>query len=150
MFNFGDDSMQMMKRGWGLASAVMVAWMVAPVQAHHSFAMFDMTKSVVLKGTVTEFQWTNPHSWLQVKVLDEHGESTEWSIELGSLSGLRQAGWKPRTFQPGDKVTVTAHPLRDGKKGGSLVSVVLPNGQVLGGGGTGQGPQDQSAPPKGQ
>ena len=140
--------MQMVKRGWGLAAGLMGAWMVAPVQAHHSFAMFDMTKTVVLQGTVTEFQWTNPHSWLQVKVPGDHGDSTEWSIELGSLSGLRQAGWKPRTFQPGDKVTVTAHPLRDGKKGGSLVSVVLPNGQVLGGGGTGQGPQDQGEPPK--
>jgi hypothetical protein len=135
--------MQMMKHGFGPAFAVVFAWLGSPVLAHHSFAMFDMSKSIVLEGTVTEFQWTNPHSWLQVKVPDGQGGSTDWSIELGTLSGLRQAGWKPRILQPGDKVTVTAHPLRDGKKGGSLVSVVLANGQVLSGGGTGQGPQDQ-------
>jgi hypothetical protein len=121
-----------------LVPSLLALWMAAPAWAHHSFAMFDEKTSLVLKGTVTEFQWTNPHSWLQVKVPNEHGETEEWSIELGSISGLHQAGWKPKTLQPGDKVSVTVHPLRDGKKGASLVSIVIPSGQVLTN--VGQGP----------
>jgi Family of unknown function (DUF6152) len=130
----------MMKRIAGLAPALVTVWLGVPAEAHHSFAMFDMTKTLVLNGTVTEFQWTNPHSWLQVKVPDGKGGSDDWSVELGTVSGLRQAGWKPGTFHAGDKVTVTVHPLRDGKKGASLVSVVLPNGEILT---SGRGPQDQ-------
>jgi len=114
-------------------------WMAAPASAHHSFAMFDQNKSLVLEGTVVEFQWTNPHSWLQIKVPNGKGGTDEWSVELTSVSGLHQAGWKPKTLGPGDKVTVTVHPLRDGSKGASLVSIVLPNGQVLG---SGQAPQN--------
>jgi hypothetical protein len=75
-----------------------------------------------------------------VKVLDGKGGADDWSIELGTVSGLRQAGWKPGTFQPGDKVTITVHPLRDGRKSASLVSVTRPSGEVLT---NGRGPQDQ-------
>jgi hypothetical protein len=127
------------KKALCVASALTAACLVAPVQAHHSFAMFDQQKSLVLKGTVKEFQWTNPHSWLQVDVPNNTGGQDEWSIELNSISGLHQAGWRPKTILPGDKVTVTVHPLRDGTKGASLVSAVLPNGSVLGSG--------QGAPP---
>jgi len=123
-----------LKRAQLLTAALSAAWLVAPTQAHHSFAMFDQQKSLVLKGTVKEFQWTNPHSWLQVDVPNDTGGEDEWSIELNSISGLHQAGWRPKTFAPGDKVTVTVHPLRDGTKGASLVNVVLPNGSVLGSG----------------
>lgn len=118
-----------------LRAVIIVSLMAAmlPAQAHHSGAMFDGTKSLKFEGTVKEFQWTNPHSWLQLIVPDGKGGQDEWSLELGPLVGLHRAGWKPRTLRPGDKVTVVINPLRDGSHGGKLVTVTLPDGQVLNG-----------------
>lgn len=105
----------------------------APAMAHHSFAMFDSDKVMTLKGTVREFQWTNPHTWIQLQVPNAQGVVEEWSIEGGSLNGLARQGWKRTSFKPGDKVTVTIHPLKSGEKGGSFMSAVLPDGSTLGG-----------------
>ena len=88
--------------------------------AHHSFAMFDAQKEVTLSGTVREFQWTNPHSWLQVEV-PQGGARVEYSIELGSPNSMSRRGWRRTTFKPGDKVTVVINPMRDGSSGGALV-----------------------------
>ncbi len=101
--------------------------------AHHSGAMFEPVKSLEFSGTVKEFQWTNPHSWLQVLKPNEQGMEEEWSLELGPLVGLARAGWKPRSLQPGDKVKVSFHPMRDGSRGGRLISVTLPDGRTLNG-----------------
>jgi Family of unknown function (DUF6152) len=117
-------------------SAVSVAALIvmgSSVRAHHSGAMFEPTKSVEFDGTVKEFQWTNPHSWLQILGADGKGGVEEWSLELGPLVGLSRAGWKPRTLKPGDKVKVVFHPMRDGSRGGRLVSVTLPDGHVYNG-----------------
>jgi hypothetical protein len=104
-----------------------------PAAAHHSFAMFDQTKKLTLVGTVKEFQWTNPHSWIQVNV--QNGAATEeWAIEALSPNVLGRQGWKRNTLKPGDKITVVINPLRDNGKGGNLISVTLANGTVLGGG----------------
>lgn len=103
-----------------------------PALAHHSFAMFDAETTLVLEGTVVEFQWTNPHSWLQVEVTDDVGESVEWSLEMGSPGGLARSGWRPRTVVPGSQVTVSVHPLRDGEPGGQILTVTLPDGTVMG------------------
>jgi hypothetical protein len=113
-------------------AGVAAALFVAPALAHHSFAMFDADKTVEMQGTVKEFQWTNPHSWLQVMVKDASGQEKEWSLEMGSPGGLARSGWRPKTVVPGDKVTVTAHPLKDGSPGGQLLTVVLPNGTKMG------------------
>jgi hypothetical protein len=122
----------MMKlKALGLAGVVAVA-LAGPALAHHSFAMFDADKTVELKGTVKEFQWTNPHSWLQVMVMDQDGKSVEWSLEMGSPGGLAREGWRPKTVKPGDKVTVSLHPLKDGSNGGQLLGVILPDGTKLG------------------
>jgi len=115
--------------GWGVVAAAVSA---TAALAHHSFAMFDADKTVELVGTVKEFQWTNPHSWLQVVVTDDKGQPVEWSLEMGSPGGLARQGWKPKTVVAGDKVTVRHHPLKDGSPGGQLLSVVLPNGTKLG------------------
>jgi len=127
----------MMKYLHRLVCALIVATAGAlaalPAQAHHSFAMFDMNKSVTAHGTVKQFQWTNPHSWLQLLVKNPQGSEEEWSLELGPLVGLHRAGWKPHSLQPGDKVMVSFHPLRDGSHGGRLITVTLPNGEVLNG-----------------
>lgn len=103
-----------------------------PALAHHSFAMFDAETTLVLEGTVVEFQWTNPHSWLQVEVTDDAGETVEWSLEMGSPGGLARSGWRPRTVVPGNQVTVSVHPLRDGEPGGQILTVTLPDGTVMG------------------
>lgn len=110
----------------------------APASAHHSYAMFDANNVVSFDATVKEFQWTNPHSWLQVMIVDDKGAAQEWSLELGPLVALHRWGWKPHSVKPGDKVKITLNPLRDGSRGGRLVSIVLPDGQILSG---------QGAPP---
>jgi hypothetical protein len=99
--------------------------------AHHSFAMFDRDKEVTLVGTVREFQWTNPHAFIEMDVPDAKGTPEKWSIELNSPNNLTRQGWKSSMLKAGDKVSVTMNPLRDGKHGGLFVSVVLPDGKVL-------------------
>jgi len=101
--------------------------------AHHSFSMFDGKKSVVLIGTVKDYQWTNPHSWIQLLVADKSGKVTEWSLEMSSTVNLLRAGWRPKTIKPGDKITVHARPRRDGKTGsGSVMHAILSNGKTIG------------------
>jgi hypothetical protein len=114
----------------------------APASAHHSYAMFDANNVVTFDATVKEFQWTNPHSWLQVMIVDDKGAAQEWSLELGPLVALHRWGWKPHSVNPGDKVKVTLNPLRDGSRGGRLVNIVLPGGETL----SGQGAPPAPAP----
>jgi Family of unknown function (DUF6152) len=100
--------------------------------AHHSFAMFDLGKDVTVEAVIKEVQFTNPHVWLQILVRDDKGVETEWSIESGAPGMMLRNGWKPSTLKPGDKVTLTMHPLRNGNPGGSLVRVKVPDGRTLG------------------
>ena len=118
----------------GGAAAIMLAALL-PIQsagAHHSFAMFDRTKEVKLPGTVKTFQWTNPHSWLQLDVDQPGGTPKEYSIELGSPNTMSREGWRRTSFKAGDHVVVTIHPMRDGSAGGSFVSAVDVQGKPLG------------------
>jgi len=112
----------------------MTAW------AHHSFTMFDTSKSITIVGTVTEFQWTNPHSYIEIDVPDESGAVKHWSIEMGSPSILQQSGWKFSSLKKGDKTTLVINPLKTGLAGGFLNTATLPDGKVLGNG-PGRGPQ---------
>ena len=112
--------------------AVCAAALAAPAMAHHSFAMFDNEKTVSMKGTVKEFEWSNPHAWLNVVVVSSTGQTEDWAFEMASPLQLTSKGWKKDTLKPGDQITLQAHPLKDGSHGGSYVSVVLPNGQTLG------------------
>lgn len=100
--------------------------------AHHSFAMFDQTRQVTLKGTVKTFQWTNPHAWIEVEVPNAKGDPEVWGVELNSPNNLVRQGWKRTAMKPGDKVTVIINPLRDGKKGGLFNAVTLADGTLLG------------------
>jgi hypothetical protein len=120
-----------------LALAMLVT---IPILAHHSFTMFDTTKVLTITGTVTEFQWTNPHSYIEIDVADESGALKHWSIEMGSPSILQQSGWKFSSLKKGDKATLVINPLKTGLAGGFLNSATLPNGKVLGNG-PGRGPQ---------
>ena len=121
--------MQAFKIGLALMAVCVAA--AAPASAHHSFAMFDNQKSVTLEGAVKDFQWTNPHSWIQLIVKEPSGRQVEWSIEGGSPNGLSRSGWKSSSLKPGDKAVVVIHPLKDGTNGGSLVSVSV-NGVPIG------------------
>lgn len=118
-----------------------------PALAHHSFTMFDMTKRVTLNGTVTSFEWTNPHSYIEVDAPDEKGAMKHWSIEMGSPSILMQSGWKFSSLHAGDKVTLIINPLKSGQNGGFLNEATLPNGKVLGNGPRQQPPPGPSAAP---
>jgi hypothetical protein len=116
-----------------LAASLAVA-AASPALAHHSFAMFDRAKQVTLVGTVKDFQYTNPHSWLYLVVMTPSGSADEWTIEALSPNVLSRAGWKKNSLAAGQKVTVSINPLRDGTHGGNLISVTLPDGVTLGGG----------------
>lgn len=102
-----------------------------PAFAHHSYAMFDQTRTESIVGTVQGLELISPHGWLRVLSVDAKGAANEWSMEMGGPGQMRRAGWAEDTVKPGDKVTVQIHPLRDGSFGGQLVSVTLPNGAVL-------------------
>jgi hypothetical protein len=112
----------------GLAVALFIAW---PASAHHSDAMFDSGKEVVLNGTVKEFQYTNPHSWIQLLVPAAAGAPVEWSIETAAPIVLLRAGIKPTSLQPGDKVSLRFHPMKSGAAGGSLIEVKKGDGSTL-------------------
>ena len=99
--------------------------------AHHSFIMFDRDKVITITGTVKEFQWTNPHVWIQILIPTESGEEEEWGIEAGSPNMLRRSGWRYDTLKPGDNISLTIHPYRDGRDGGSFISMIDENGHTL-------------------
>jgi hypothetical protein len=104
-------------------AASVVSW---PAHAHHSFAVYDVTKTVVLKGSVKTFQWSNPHCVIWVMVQPEDGgEPQEWSIETTSPGVLTRFGWTRTSIKPGDRVSVEYNPLRDGAHGGRLDTVTL-------------------------
>jgi uncharacterized cupredoxin-like copper-binding protein len=106
---------------------------VGPALAHHSGAMFDASKKVDVSGTIVDFNWSNPHANFKVNVEKPGGSSEVWAVEMNSPNNLVRDGWKRTTLKPGDKVTVTVRPLRDGTPGGQYVSIVLADGKVLGG-----------------
>src|SRR5512139_1860129 len=110
----------------------------APAWVHHSGAMFDSAREQTLTGTITEFNWVNPHSSFKVNVKGADGSDVVWAIEMNAPQNLVRQGWKRTTLKNGDKVTVLVHPLRDGKPGGSFVAITLADGTKLGGSGPGQ------------
>jgi hypothetical protein len=108
-----------------------LALIAAPALAHHSFAIFDAAKMAYSTGTVKEFELVNPHAWLNVTILNDKGQSSVWSFEGGSVAQLASLGWSKDTFRVGDKVEVGYHPMKDGSRGGQLMSVKTANGKKL-------------------
>jgi len=95
--------------------------------AHHAGTMFDESKTVELTGTIKEFQFTNPHSWIQVVV-----DNKEWSVEWGSPNQLSRQGIRPSTFKSGAKVLMRVHPMRDGSAAGNFVAAKFDDGKTVG------------------
>jgi len=104
---------------------------IAPASAHHAAAGIDRTKTVELKGTIKAFSWQNPHSWMEVDVVNEQGKVVTWTVEMTAPSYLVRAGWKATTVKPGDEVVVSVRPLKNGDPGGLFVSVTLADGRTL-------------------
>jgi hypothetical protein len=114
-----------------LCGVVMAAVYADSAQAHHSFAMFDRSKSVALQGTLKSVQLINPHSWFVLTAAGADGVVKDWSLEGPSPNILLRQGWKHDDMKAGDRVTLTFNPLKDGSPGGVLVSVKLPSGREL-------------------
>ncbi len=113
------------------ALALAVLFAVQPAMAHHSFEMFDMSKAMTLTGTIKDFQWTNPHTWTFIDVPNDKGGVDTWGIEGMSPNFLGRRGWTKHTLSPGDKVTITIAPLKDGQKGGTFLRATLSDGREM-------------------
>jgi len=114
-----------------IAWAVVIVIGAGNAYAHHSTAMFDMAKNVVLEGTIKEFQWTNPHTFIYIEVPNGAGGMDEYGIEGMSPNYLARVGWDKHTLSTGEKVQLTIHPLKDGRKGGFDVSIKKPDGKLM-------------------
>jgi Family of unknown function (DUF6152) len=116
------------RRRWLAAISLLL---IVPAVAHHSTAMYDMEKTVTLKGAIKAFHWTNPHCWIQVLVLGPTGDE-EWNIQLGPPTKLYREDWKPLMYKPGDSITALVHPMRNGTRQGLLISSTGSDGKPTG------------------
>jgi len=115
-----------------LIAAALVLSIAAPAFAHHSPAAFEPQKTVTPTGTIKEFRWQNPHTWIELFVPNEKGEQVLWAVELTSPTYLVRAGWKSNTLKPGDKVTIVGRPLKSGEPGSAIfTSLTLADGRKL-------------------
>lgn len=111
----------------GMGSLALVA---LPAASHHSFAMFNQRQIMTLEGTVREFQWTNPHAFIELEVRQGNATRT-WSIELNSPNNLTRQGWRRNSLLAGDQITLRMNPLRDGAPGGLFLDLRKADGTVL-------------------
>ncbi len=107
--------------------------LLAPAMAHHSVARFDRSNPIAVTGTLKQFIWANPHTWIYVMVPDGKGGQSEWDLEGPAVNGLARAGWKPDSLKPGMVVRLKVSPRRDGQIGGEFTSVLAVNGQSFNG-----------------
>ena len=111
-----------------LVAAFALAVAGTPALAHHSFAMFDRDHPLTVEGVVKDFQWTNPHVWIQVMIPDAKGVNQEWGVECTSVNFMRRQGWDRASLKPGDKIKLIFFPLKDGSRGGQFNKLVELNG----------------------
>ncbi|WP_226016491.1 DUF6152 family protein [Novosphingobium sp. FKTRR1] len=141
---------------WKLAVAAVATLWGPTAQAHHSFGKFDMARLVTVQGTVREWTWANPHTWLIVVVRRANGTTEQWSLVGSSPNMMSRWGWNAADIKPGDKLTIDIHPGRDGQTIGAMQTIFLANGKVLAdpAGSTGQalagGPSRLPTKPQGQ
>ena len=119
------------------AAAVIVAALsggvgVESASAHHSFALYDMTKAVEIDGSVEKMEWSNPHCWLFIWAAGSDSAKVNYGFEMSSVGEMTRRGWKKIVLKPGDKVKVKYHPLRDGRNGGLMMSVMTSDGRTIG------------------
>jgi len=114
-----------------VAAAGLLGAAALPALAHHSTVMFAKDQEVKLTGTVKQFTYTNPHAFIAIMVPRPEGSPIEWRIATEASVALDRAGIEPRALQPGEQVTVRAHPLKSGQPGGWLIDVTKADGTVL-------------------
>jgi hypothetical protein len=119
-------------RSFSAAWLALTTLVAGGAAAHHSATMFDRDHARVVTGKVKEFQWTNPHAWLQIEAADANGNPVEWSVEMGGINSLARGGYRPTTFKPGDPVSVYLAPHMDGVPAGLYLGARLNDGTVLG------------------
>jgi hypothetical protein len=102
------------------------------VSAHHSFALYDMARTVEIDGSVDKMEWSNPHCWLFVWVAGSESAKVSYGFEMSSVGEMTRRGWKKIAVKPGDPVKVKYHPLRDGRNGGLMMSVTTADGHTIG------------------
>jgi Family of unknown function (DUF6152) len=113
-----------------------------PVFAHHSFGLFDMSKTAEVEGTIVKLEWSNPHCWLFLASGPSETEAVNYGFEMTSVGEMTRRGWTKTSVKPGDKVKVTFHPVRDGRPAGYMMSVMMTDtGKYIG------RPPEQTAPP---
>ena len=117
-----------------LAGPVLIGFLLAvpPAIAHHSGAGFNSDEVKEITATIKEFQFTNPHTWIQVIVTNEQGEQQEWSVEWGSQNSLARRGVRPSTFPPGAEVTMRINPMANGSPAGGFVAAKFSDGTTVG------------------
>ncbi|HEY5411222.1 MAG TPA: DUF6152 family protein [Caulobacteraceae bacterium] len=122
-------SMSARSAALGVCAAAMAG--AAPALAHHSFAMFDHVHRLTVAGTVSKFDWTNPHVYIELTVPDAKGGAAHYTIECASPNVLTRVGWKFNTIKVGDKISTLINPLKNGQPGGMLETLTTPDGQTL-------------------
>jgi hypothetical protein len=125
-------------RGFGLVVGLLIV--SAPILAHHGGSDYDVQHPITLKGTVTEFYWSNPHCQVFLDVKDDSSKTVNWTIETLAPAVLKRAGWGPKTLHSGDQIAITFVPSKKGTPVGMLRKVVLPDGSELTGGSLGEQP----------
>ena len=112
-----------------VGAGVLAVALATPLLAHHSFAVYDHTRTLNLTGTVTRWQWSNPHAYLDVDVPDAAGAVKHYTLEGTSINMMQRTGWRSNMIKVGDKVTVVAAPLLTGEPGGLMLEITLANGE---------------------
>ena len=120
-----------MSRCTGMWVVAIVLAMAAPALAHHSFAVYDHTRTVTLRGTVTKFQWTNPHGFIEMDVTQDDGKVKHFTVELTSINMMQRVGWRSNMIKAGDNIQVVAAPLLSGEPVGLGLEVVLADGKTM-------------------
>jgi hypothetical protein len=129
IFIFAVEAMAMRNSIFAVSAALLS--FAVPLFAHHGNSVFDMTKTITLKGSVTEWDWYNPHCLLQFDVKDEGGQAVHWIVETQNPANMVLAGWGKASFKPGDEISVTLAPAKNGKPFGRIHTVLLPSGKML-------------------
>jgi hypothetical protein len=114
-----------------LIASVALFLVSVPLVAHHGAAALDTGKEITLKGTVTEWIWSNPHCFLKFDARDDTGTVRNWAVETQNPTTMTQRGWSRTSFKAGDEVTVTIEPVKNGQPVGRILHAILPNGQKL-------------------
>ena len=120
----------MTRNAFGLIG-IAAALLAVPAVAHHSFSMFDQSKVIFMSGAIKEYELVNPHVWLHLNIANDKGDAVTWIFEGGAVSQMIRLGWSKDSIKIGEKVAIGFRPLRDGSRGGQLMSIEFATGKKM-------------------